>query len=62
MPVVRIDWREDPVNRGAQQKKILIEKITNAIHETVGVDKSRVIILINDFPGTGVGLGGKQSV
>ncbi len=62
MPVVRIDWREDPVNRGAEQKKILIEKITNAIHDTVGVDKSRVIILINDFPGAGVGVGGKQSV
>ncbi|MBK5252775.1 MAG: tautomerase family protein [Peptostreptococcaceae bacterium] len=62
MPVVRIDWREDPINRGAEQKKILIEKITNAIHDTVGVDKSRVIILINDFPGTCVGMNGKPAV
>lgn len=62
MPVVRIDWREDPVKRGAEQKRILIEKITDAIHETVGVDKARVIILINDFPGAGVGVGGKQAL
>lgn len=62
MPVVRIDWREDPEKRGDEQKKILIDKITTAIHETVGVDRSRIIILINDFPGAGVGLGGKQCV
>lgn len=57
MPVVRIDWAE---GRTVEQKKALIEKITDDIHEVVGVDKSRIIILINDFPLTNVGMDGKQ--
>lgn len=57
MPVVRIDWAE---GRTAEQKRILIEAITEKIHEVVGVDKSRIIILINDYPLTNVGMDGKQ--
>ncbi len=56
MPVVRIDWTE---GRTAEQKKILIESITKKINEVTGVDKSRIIILINDFPVTNVGVDGK---
>jgi 4-oxalocrotonate tautomerase family enzyme len=56
MPVVRIDWTEGRTN---EQKKILIESITQKISEVTGVDKSRIIILINDFPKTNVGIDGK---
>ena len=44
--------------RTVPQKKRLIENITQEIHETTGVDKERIIILINDLPGTNVGVGG----
>lgn len=57
MPVVRIDWAE---GRTVEQKKELIERISNDIHEVVGIDKSRIIILMNDFPLTNVGMNGKQ--
>jgi 4-oxalocrotonate tautomerase len=56
MPVVRIDWAE---GRTVEQKKILIKAITDKIHEVTGVDKQRVIILINDFPLPNVGIGGE---
>jgi len=56
MPVVRIDWAE---GRTVEQKRLLIEAITEKIHEIVGVDKSRIIILINDYPLTNVGMDGK---
>jgi 4-oxalocrotonate tautomerase len=56
MPVVRIDWAE---GRTVEQKKILIKAITEKIHEVTGVDKQRVIILINDFPLPNVGIGGE---
>ncbi len=55
MPVVNITWTE---GRTVPQKKRLIENITQEIHETTGVDKERIIILINDLPGTNVGVGG----
>ncbi|PKM88394.1 MAG: 4-oxalocrotonate tautomerase [Firmicutes bacterium HGW-Firmicutes-12] len=57
MPVVRIDWAE---GRTKEQKKILIESISEKIHEVTGVDKSRIIILINDFPLSNVGMNGEQ--
>ena len=56
MPVVRIDWAE---GRTVEQKKILIKAITEKIHEVTGVDKQRVIVLINDFPLPNVGVGGE---
>lgn len=56
MPVVRIDWTE---GRTDKQKKELIEYFTEKIHEVTGVDKTRIIILINDFPKASVGLNGK---
>jgi 4-oxalocrotonate tautomerase family enzyme len=57
MPVVRIDWAE---GRTKEQKRILIESISEKIHEVTGVDKSRIIILINDFPLSDVGMNGEQ--
>ncbi|MDR1922461.1 MAG: 4-oxalocrotonate tautomerase family protein [Candidatus Adiutrix sp.] len=57
MPVVHIDWAE---GRTAEQKKVLIEYISDKIHEVCGVDKSRIIILINDYPLTNVGMNGEQ--
>lgn len=55
MPVVTITLTE---GRTVEQKRRLIESITNDIHEIVGVDKERVTILIHDLPGTDVGVGG----
>ena len=57
MPVVRIDWAE---GRTDEQQKELIERISNNIHDVIGIDKSRIIILMNDFPLTNVGMNGKQ--
>ena len=56
MPVVRIDWTE---GRTDEQKARLIRNITQEIHETTGVPKSRIIILINDLPLPNVGLDGE---
>lgn len=56
MPVVRIDWAEGKTN---EQKSILIEAITEKIHEVTGIDKSRIIILITDYPLPNVGTNGK---
>ncbi len=56
MPVVRIDWTE---GKTVEQKKKLIQNITKEIHETTGVPKERIIILINDLPATNVGLDGE---
>ena len=55
MPIVNITWTE---GRTDEQKKRLIENITQEIHEVTGVDKSRIIILINDLPLSNVGIGG----
>ncbi len=57
MPVVNINWAE---GRTDEQKKVLIEYISDKIHEVCGVDKSRIIILINDFPLPNVGMNGQQ--
>lgn len=57
MPVVHIDWAE---GRTEEQKKVLIEYISDKIHEVCGVDKSRIIILINDYPLANVGMNGQQ--
>ncbi len=46
MPIVRIDWVE---GKTAEQKKKIIQNVTNGIHEIVGLDKSRVLVLINDY-------------
>jgi 4-oxalocrotonate tautomerase family enzyme len=57
MPVVRIDWAE---GRTDEQKRILIEHISDKIHEVCGVDKSRIIVLITDYPLANVGMNGRQ--
>ncbi|MDR1044674.1 MAG: 4-oxalocrotonate tautomerase family protein [Candidatus Adiutrix sp.] len=57
MPVVHIDWAE---GRTVEQKRVLIEYISDKIHEVCGVDKSRIIILINDYPLPNVGMNGRQ--
>lgn len=57
MPVVSINWAE---GRTDEQKKILIEYISDKIHEVCGVDKSRIIILITDHPLANVGMNGQQ--
>ncbi len=56
MPVVNITWTE---GRTVEQKKRLIQNITQEIHDVTGVSKDRIIILINDLPKTDVGLGGE---
>jgi 4-oxalocrotonate tautomerase family enzyme len=57
MPIVHIDWAE---GRTDEQKRILIEFISDKIHEVCGVDKSRIVILINDYPLPNVGMNGYQ--
>jgi 4-oxalocrotonate tautomerase len=59
MPIVRVDWYE---GRTDQQKKELVESITNIVSEIGKVDKSRVIIFINDYPGNCVGIDGRLKI
>lgn len=47
MPIVRVDW---VAGNTTEQKKKVIQNITQGIHDIVGLDKSRVLVLINDYP------------
>lgn len=55
MPVIYIDWAE---GRTDGQKEEVITRITETIAEVCQIEKSRVIVLINDLPKTNVGVGG----
>lgn len=56
MPIVTIQWAE---GRTVEQKREVTKRITDAISEVVGVDRSRVFVLIHDLPNTNVGNKGK---
>jgi len=56
MLCVRFDWA---VGKTDEQKKKLIEYITQELNEICGIDKSNVIILFNDIPLPSVGMNGE---
>ena len=57
MPVVSIDMLE---GKTREQKKMLIEKVTNAVCESVGCGPEVVTIVIRDISPVNWGKEGKQ--
>lgn len=58
MPIVTVKLLE---GRTDEQKKALIEKVTDAIVETVDVEPERVAIIIEDMPLTHFARGGVRA-
>ena len=56
MPVLVINMME---GRTDDQKRLLVEKVTNAVCESLGSEPNRVRIIINEMPGNGYAIGGK---
>lgn len=59
MPIVKIDMIE---GRTVEQKRYLVEKITEVICVGVNTTPDRVTILINDIPKTNHGKNGKLRI
>ena len=58
MPIVKIDMWE---GRTDKQKEKLIESVTNAVADTLGISKENITIIINDVPKTNWGIKGEQA-
>jgi 4-oxalocrotonate tautomerase len=58
MPIVMVYMLE---GRTEEQKKILMEKVTKAIEEALGVAPERVRVLIFDVPKKSFAIGGKTA-
>lgn len=56
MPIVRVDWTQGKSN---EEKKELMEFVTDTIHEIDGVDKSRIVVIFNDHQPENIACGGK---
>jgi len=44
----------------AEQKRVLIEKITQAVHDSVGAPKPNIRVWLRELPKTDYGIGGTQ--
>ena len=47
--------------RTEEQKRAVIEKVTQALHEAVGAPKETIRILISEIPSTNWGIGGTSA-
>ncbi len=56
MPIVQIDLLE---GRTIEQKRALVEKVTEAVAETVNCPKENVTIILRDMPTYNLGKAGK---
>lgn len=56
MPIVQIEILE---GRTVEQKKAMVEKVTEAIVDSLGVTAEAVSIIIRDMPRTNFAKGGK---
>jgi 4-oxalocrotonate tautomerase len=56
MPIVQIEILE---GRTVEQKKAMVEKVTEAIIDSLGVSAESVSIIIRDMPRTDFAKGGK---
>ncbi|WP_117168387.1 2-hydroxymuconate tautomerase [Paraliobacillus sediminis] len=59
MPYVTVKMLE---GRTDEQKKALIEKVTEAVSETTGASKEKVIVFIEDIDKSQYGVGGKRLI
>ncbi len=58
MPFAQIHMLE---GRTEDQKRAVIEKVTQALHEAVGAPKETIRILISEVPNTNWGIGGTSA-
>lgn len=58
MPIAHISIL---AGRTAEQKEQLIEKVTEAIHESLGAPRENVRVLVVELPSTHWGIGGKSA-
>ncbi|AIF80800.1 4-oxalocrotonate tautomerase [endosymbiont of Acanthamoeba sp. UWC8] len=56
MPVLVVNMME---GRTDDQKRLLVEKVTDAVCVALGSEPNRVRIIINEMPGNGYAIGGK---
>jgi len=56
MPIAQIHMME---GRTEAQKTALIEKVTDAICESVGAPREAVRVILQEMPNTNFGIGGK---
>lgn len=59
MPYVTVKMLE---GRTDEQKKALIEKVTEAVSETTGASKEKVVVFIEDIDKSHYGVGGKRLI
>lgn len=59
MPYVTIQMLE---GRTEEQRKALIEKVTDAVAETIDVDPEKVVVFIEDIDKRNYGVGGKRLI
>jgi 4-oxalocrotonate tautomerase len=59
MPYVTIQMLE---GRTDEQRKALIEKVTDAVVETTGATREKVVVFIEDIDKNNYGVGGKRLV
>jgi len=58
MPIVMVYMLE---GRTEEQKKVMMEKVTKAIEESLGVAPERVRVIIVDVPKKHLAIGGKTA-
>ncbi len=59
MPYVTVQMLE---GRTDDQKKALIEKVTDAVVETTGAKKEKVVVFVEDIDKRYYGVGGKRLI
>ncbi|GAB3432147.1 4-oxalocrotonate tautomerase family protein [Massilia solisilvae] len=58
MPICQIHLIE---GRTVEQKRLLIEKITDAVHEAIGAPRESVRVILSEMPKEHFGIGGKTA-
>jgi len=57
MPYVTVKMLE---GRTEEQKKALVEKVTEAVHETAGAPKENIVVFIEEMSKNHYAVGGKR--
>jgi 4-oxalocrotonate tautomerase len=57
MPYITVKMLE---GRSEEQKRALVEKVTNAVSETVDAPKEKIVVFIEEMSKSNYGIGGKR--
>jgi 4-oxalocrotonate tautomerase len=57
MPYITVKMLE---GRTEEQKRTLVEKVTNAVHETVDAPKEKIVVFIEEMPKNHYAVAGKR--